>query len=173
MTISQVESPSQILSVQELLREYTTWALTLSAESKGAPTFHGLEEELAGLPGVYAPPAGRLLLAIHDGLPAGCIALKPHDPATAELKRVYVRPSFRGLKIGQQLIASAVGAAREVSYRRLILDSHASMTKAHALYEEAGFRRVGAPADFPEALKPIVVFMEMDLEPEDAGRSGD
>ena len=61
------------------------------------------------------------------------------------------------------MVAAVVAEAREVGYRRLVLDSHASMTKAHALYEGAGFRKVAAPADFPEALRPIVVFMEMDL----------
>ena len=66
-----------------------------------------------------------------------------------------------------------MAAARESGYRRLVLDSHASMTKAHELYEEAGFRRIGAPPDFPEATQAIAVFMEMDLEPGDPGRTRD
>lgn len=163
LSISQVRTPSEIQHAQELLREYTSWAIALASESDQAPTFHGLEEELATLPGIYAPPSGRLLLAMHDGWPAGCIALKGHDATTGELKRVYVRPGFRGLSIGQKLVSSVVAAARESGYRRLILDSHTSMTKAHALYGAVGFRRVDAPPDFPEALKSAVVFMEMAL----------
>ncbi len=161
--ISQVRTPDEIEAVRELLREYTAWVFTLAAESEFAPTFHKLRQELATLPGIYAPPAGRLLLATHGGEAAGCIALKPHDSTMAEVKRVYVRPGFRGLAIGQRLIAAVVVEARLAGYRRLFLDSHASMTKAHALYEAAGFRRMPPPPDFPEELKSIVIFMEMEL----------
>ncbi|MEJ2710982.1 MAG: GNAT family N-acetyltransferase [Anaerolineales bacterium] len=131
--------------------------------SDKAPTFQGLERELASLPGVYAPPSGRLLLARQDSRAAGCIALKGHDAATGELKRLFVRPAFRGHKIGRQLVAALIEAAREQGYRRLVLGSHISMKSAHALYQAAGFHKVDTPSDFPENLKPLVVFMEMDL----------
>ena len=163
VSITQVRSPAEIAAVEALLREYTTWAFSLEPDSDFAPTFQSLQHELSTLPGIYAPPAGRLLLAVHDGQ-AGCIALKPHDATTGELKRVYVRPGFRGLSIGRKLLDAALTEARLAGYRRLVLDSHISMTTAHALYESAGFRRVPAPADFPESLKPIVVFMEMELQ---------
>lgn len=165
LAISQVGTPSEIRDVQEMLREYTAWAFTLTAESDRAPTFQGLEEELATLPGIYAPPVGRLLLAVDDGRPAGCIALKGHDAETAELKRLYVRPAFRGKELGRRLVETLVEEARVSGYRRVILDSHISMTKAHAIYLAAGFRNVGPPPDFPEMLLPIVVFMELDLSP--------
>src|SRR5262249_27698365 len=80
LTIAQAVSPAVIQAVRELTREYTHWAFTLEAGSEGFPTFEGLEEELASLPGVFAPPAGRLLLACFDDQPAGTIALKPHTP---------------------------------------------------------------------------------------------
>lgn len=161
LTISQVSTPSEIQDVQELFREYTAWAFTLARDSDQAPTFQRIEEELATLPGVYAPPAGRLLLARQDGKPAGCIALKKHDAITGELKRLYVRPAFRGLTIGRQLVAAVIEQARKTGYKRLVLDSHISMTKAHAIYLAAGFRTVSAPINFPEVLKPVVVFMEL------------
>ena len=161
LAISQVSTPSEIKSVQELLREYTGWAFTLTAGSDQAPTFHGLEQELATLPGIYAPPTGCLLLAMQDGQSAGCIALKGHDATTGELKRLYVRPAFRGRNIGRQLVAALIAEARKFGYQRLILDSHISMTKAHEIYMAAGFRKVNTPSDFPEALKPIAVFMEL------------
>jgi GNAT superfamily N-acetyltransferase len=164
LTIAQVASPADIAAVQELITEYTTWALTsLVGDSERPPTFEGVEEEIAALPGIFAPPAGRLLLARHDGQPAGCIALKPHPDGVAELKRLYVRPGFRGLALGRQLVAAIVQAARDSGYRRMILDSHISMTHAHALYREAGFRDVPPPPDFPAELAPEIVFMEMEL----------
>jgi GNAT superfamily N-acetyltransferase len=172
LTIAQVKSDVQVVAVQELFREYTTWAFALAAGSDQAPTFQGLEEELATLPGIYIPPAGRLLLAMYGDEPAGCICLKGHDATTCELKRLYVRPKFRGLNIGWQLVNRLVEEARRSGYKRIVLDSHRSMKKAHALYEGVGFRRVSAPADFPEALKPVVVFMECDLSMTDVGQHG-
>ncbi len=163
LVISQVTTPSEIGDVQGLLREYTAWAFTLTEGSEQAPTFQGLEEELATLPGIYSPPAGHLLIAMSAGKPAGCIALKPHHGSTAELKRLYVRPSFRGQNLGSHLVAKLIEEARRSGYRRLILDSHASMTKAHEIYMAAGFRRIEPPEDFPQHLKPLVVFMEMPL----------
>jgi putative acetyltransferase len=74
-----------------------------------------------------------------------------------------VRPAFRGQAIGQKLIATLLTEARAEGYVRIVLDSHRSMTAAHGIYEAAGFRRVAAPADFPAALKPLVVFMEIAL----------
>ena len=163
LSIAPVATAADLADVHDLMREYIAWALTLVASSERPPTFEGVEEELAALPGVYAPPAGQLFLARQDGQPAGCIALKPVDAAIGELKRLYVRPSFRGLAIGQQLVAALVQAGRHASYQRLVLDSHKSMTNAHALYRAAGFQFVEAPPDFPEAIKPEIVFMEMAL----------
>lgn len=162
-TISQVKTEAQIEAVRELLREYTAWVFTLTAHSHQAPTFQGLDEELATLPGIYTPPAGRLLLAMQDDQPAGCVCLKGHDATTGELKRLYVRPAFRGLHLGQQLVKTLIEEARQSGYQRIVLDSHISMKKAHAIYQAAGFRLVRTPDDFPERLKPVVVFMACDL----------
>jgi GNAT superfamily N-acetyltransferase len=163
LTISQVNSEAEIVAVRELMREYATWAFTLVPGSNKAPAWEGFDQELATLPGVYAPPAGRLLLAMQDGQPAGCVCLKAHDATNSELKRLYVRPTFRGQNIGQQLVEMLIEEARQSGYQRIVLDSHISMKKAHAIYQEVGFRLVSAPDDFPENLKPIVVFMECDL----------
>lgn len=162
-TISQVTTKAQIEAMRELLREYTAWVFTLTADSHQAPTFQGLDEELATLPGIYTPPAGRLLLAMQDGQPAGCVCLKGHDATTSELKRLYVRPAFRGLHLGQQLVKTLVEEARQSGYQRIVLDSHISMKKAHAIYQAAGFRLAPTPEDFPKRLKPVVVFMACDL----------
>ncbi len=163
LTISQVDSETQVASAEELLREYTEWVLTLTAGSDKAPTFRGLHDELKTLPGVYAPPAGRLLLAMHDGQPAGCVCLKPHDAGTCELKRLYVRPTVRGLRVGWRLVNALVDEARRAGYSRMVLDSHITMKKAHAIYQAVGFRIMSTPDDFPEALRPFVIFMECNL----------
>ena len=163
LTISQANSEAEIAAIRELMREYASWAFTLVPGSDKAPTWEGFDRELATLPGVYGPPVGRLLLAMQDGLPAGCVCLKAHDAATSELKRLYVRPTFRGQNIGQKLVTMLIQEARQSGYQRIVLDSHISMKRAHAIYQEAGFNLASPPDDFPENLKPIVVFMECDL----------
>ena len=160
--IAHTTTPEDIAATRTLLREYIEWALA-DKDGENAPAFEGVEEELAALPGIYGPPDGRLLLATLDGEPAGTIALRRHDPATGEVKRLYVRPALRGRNVGEMLVMRAVAAAREIGYRRLVLDSHYTMTGAHHLYHQAGFRVVPAPGDFPEHLRPLVVFMEMQL----------
>ncbi len=161
--IAQAESKEDIQAVQALWREFTSWAFTLTEGSENAPTFDNLEQELATLPGIYVPPTGRLLLAKQNNQPAGTVALKGHNNHTAEVKRLYVRPDFRGLRIGQQLVGQVIEEAKQTGYTRLILDSHKMMTQAHGIYQGFGFKFVPTPADFPEAIKPIVVFMECDL----------
>lgn len=163
LAISQVESDADIAAAGELLREHIGWIFKSNVGHQEAPTFEGLEDELRSLPGIYAPPEGRLLLARQDGRPAGCICLKGHDNVTCELKRLYVRPVYRGLKIGWQLVNMLLDAARDSGYQRMVLNSHIERKKAQSLYQAVGFQIVDATDDFPEHLKPTVVFMEFDL----------
>src|SRR5438309_937357 len=99
VNIAQVE-PGQLPAVREMLYEYLAFTRTLDDLSGQAPTFHDVDNEIESLPGVYAPPRGRLLIATVDGEVAGSVALKPHDDKLSELKRLYVRPQFRGHKLG-------------------------------------------------------------------------
>lgn len=160
--IRQAETPRELDDVRELMREYMAWVVA-SERSLDAPTFAGFDEELASLPGEFGPPAGRLLLATVDDHPAGCVALRRHGDAEAELKRMYVRPGHRGQRIGTRLVEQLIAEARTIGYRRIVLDSHRSMTSAHAIYRAAGFRDVPVPDSFPDHLKPEVVFMQLDL----------
>lgn len=153
----------QIPEARRLLTEYFDWAFTLDAGSKTAPTFHGVEEELETLPGKYAPPRGQFLLATLDRTAVGCVAYRPIDEATAELKRLYVSPRGRGHGLGRSLVARLVEDAREAGYRRMVLDSHYTMEHAHWVYRSEGFVDVDPPPGFPEEFKPIVVFMERPL----------
>ncbi len=161
--IEQARSREDIEIVREMIRDYMAWLESSGIAVRTAPTFSGFEEELDSLPGLYAPPRGRMMLATVDGEPAGCVCMKPVDVGTCELKRLYVRPGLRGLKIGWKLLTALMDEARTCGYRRMVLDSHISMEKAHQLYEAAGFKRIPTPDDFPEELKPIVAFMECDL----------
>jgi GNAT superfamily N-acetyltransferase len=166
LTISQARSESEIAAVQGLIHEYLSWwAEQEPAEMERAPTFAGVDLELKTLPGIFSPPTGRLLLAAQDGQPAGCVCLKSQDARTAELKRLYVRPEFRGQKIGLQLVARLIEEARKIGYERIVLDSHITMKMAHEIYRSAGFRQVSPPDGYPEDVRTVAVFMEYDLPP--------
>jgi putative acetyltransferase len=164
LTISQVETPAQIAAVQTLLREYFAWWQTVEPDDfDHAPSFQRREAELAGLPGLYAPPSGRLLLATQAGQPAGCVGLRSHAAGTAELKRFYVSPALRGQHIGRQLVNRLVEEAGRAGYRRIVLDTHISMTTAHALYQAAGFKIVSPPAGDLYEPDPAIIYMELTL----------
>jgi putative acetyltransferase len=105
--------------------------------------FQGFDEELSALPGMYAPPRGRLLLAIEEGAPAGCVGLHEWDGPAAEMKRLYVRPAFRGRGLGRTLTEAALAEARALGYRSVRLDTIPSvMQSAIAVYRELGFREI-------------------------------
>jgi putative acetyltransferase len=123
--------------------------------------FHGFPQELATLPQMYGPPRGVLLLAEIGGLVAGCAAVRPLEDAICELKRVYVRISYRGTGLGRLLTESALQAARDMGYARVRLDTLPEMQPAQRLYESLGFYDI--PPYYSGAL-PGKRFMEVVLK---------
>src|SRR6202051_4518749 len=116
LAVKQVESAAQVAQARELFLEY--------AESLGfSLCFQNFDKELAGLPGDYAPPEGRLLLAEYQGQLAACVALHKRDSAISEMKRLYLRPQFRGKGLGRALAERIIAEARQVGYLRMRLDT--------------------------------------------------
>ena len=160
MTIQLVDAdtPTRIEHIRVLFEEY--------ARSLGfSLCFQEFDRELTGLPGDYAPPAGRLIVAYGDNKPAGCVALRPIKGSICEMKRLYVRPEFRHTGLGRQLAAGIIADARERGYTHMRLDTINTMTAALTLYRALGF--VEIEPYYPDPL-PGVVYLELDLGRESA-----
>lgn len=135
-TISQVECEDQINTVQQLFEEYAA-GIGISL------CFQNFDQELATLPGKYAPPTGRLLLAYGDGELAGCIAMRAVDDSRCEMKRLFVRPAFRGTGLGRFLVEAIIKEARGIGYKSMLLDTlPGRMDSAIALYRKIGFQEI-------------------------------
>lgn len=149
----QAESPQQIRLARELFLEY--------ARSLGfSLCFQNFEGELAGLPGEYAPPQGRLLLAECEGQLAGCVALRRLQPEICEMKRLYLCPQFRGKGLGRAIAECIIAEARQIGYKRMRLDTvEPFMKDAVAMYRKLGFREIA-----PYCKNPVAGAMYMELE---------
>jgi ribosomal protein S18 acetylase RimI-like enzyme len=140
--------------VRQIFREYAT-SLEIDL------CFQNFEEELASLPGKYQVPQGRLLLAWDEQMVVGCVALRPIDVQTCEMKRLYVRPQARGQQLGRRLAARICDEAKQAGYQRICLDTLPSMTAAIQLYEWLGFKRIG-----PYVFNPVkgAIFLGLELK---------
>ncbi len=153
MEIVNVVTGEQLAQVRALFEEY--W------RSFGfTPCFQNFSSELAALPGDYVPPGGRLWLALVDGQPAGCAALRRLDGERCEFKRLFVRSPFRGLGLGRQLLAWVIAQAKAAGYRQLVCDTMPVMADALAMYQRAGFERTEPYSDHPT---PGAIFLRLAL----------
>lgn len=151
----RIDRDPPVDDVRTLMGEY---AGSLSFELD----FQGFGEELEGLPGPYTPPGGGVLVARVDSELAGCVAVRSLDAGLGELKRLFVRPAYRGLGLGRLLTEAAIALARELGLERLRLDTTPEMAAAQALYRSLGFREIE-----PYAYNPIpgTRYLELGLVP--------
>ncbi len=139
--IAPAVGTADIDAARALFAEYANFL----AEDHGISLeFQGIEEELATLPGKYAPPRGALFLAKLDGTAVGTIAIRPFDTTTCEVKRLYVQPAARGQGLGHRLTAEILATARALGYTRAILDTGGFLIAAQRLYEDFGFTDIPA-----------------------------
>jgi ribosomal protein S18 acetylase RimI-like enzyme len=146
--------PGDLPVMRELFEEYgRSLGIDLS--------FQGFDQELVSLPGKYAPPHGAVIIARSDGVPCGCVALRRIDERTCEMKRLYVRPGNRGLRIGAELVTRIIETAKARGYGAMRLDTLPSMTSAVSLYRSFGFQEIE-----PYIYNPLpgALFMEKGLQ---------
>jgi carbonic anhydrase len=157
MKLKQVKSEEEVEQARTLFEEYAGW-LGFSL------CFQNFDKELAELPGDYAPPAGRLLLAMENDQIAGCVALRKIGDGIGEMKRLYVRPEFRGKGLGRTLTQTIIQAARDLDYQRLRLDTlPGRMDQAIAMYRSLGFKDIERYYNNPYE---AAAFMELSLDQE-------
>ena len=154
MSLAQAETPADIDLAHTLFQEYAA-GLGISL------CFQNFDQELANLPGDYAPPSGRLLIARVGGEVAGCIALRKLNHDICEMKRLYLRPKFRGKGLGGKLVGAILSEAKQIGYSRMRLDTlPGRMDKAIDLYRSIGFKEIAPYYDNPSA---DVLYMELAL----------
>ena len=145
--VNGLEYPREI---GELFREYTEMLVEGDPKFQIYLELQDYDEELQHLEGKYGPPRGALILAVEKGEAAGCIALKQmDDEGRCELKRLYVRPAFRGRGLGRELTARIIAAARECGYKEMLLDTLPFLQSAQRIYRAAGFREIERYNDSP------------------------
>ncbi|MEP6742999.1 MAG: GNAT family N-acetyltransferase [bacterium] len=154
MKLVQAQSPEEIGSARELFEEYAAWlGINLC--------FQNFDKELRELPGDYAPPRGRLFLAVNDDEVMGCVALRKIGDGVCEMKRLYLRPEFRGMGLGRTLAETIIESGREIGYRCMRLDTlPGKMDQAIAMYRSLGFQEIA-----PYYKNPVegAAFMELTL----------
>ena len=144
LQLSIASTESDIATIRSLFHEYAAWL-------KIDLCFQGFEEEVNALPGLYAPPQGRLYLARVNEQAAGCIALRPLSDDICEMKRLYVRDTFRGMGLGRKLATAVIADAVAIGYQSMRLDTLPTMGAAIDLYESLGFKKIAPYRENPVA----------------------
>jgi GNAT superfamily N-acetyltransferase len=160
-------SGAELDDVRALMTEFVAWCRVRYAEHIAQVDTYfdaaAFRAELDGLPGVYAPPHGRLLLARVGGRPAGCVALRPFDARSCEMKRMFVRPEHQGRGAGRALAETLVREARGAGYARMLLDTGFLQHEAQSLYRSLGFVEIEPYYPVPAELRAGALFMELTL----------
>ena len=165
--ILNATSQQHLDHVKNLIREFVKRHLQRHSEDIGLINEYfdpkDFENELQSLPGKYAMPDGRLLLAFYNNEPAGCVALRKIDTGSCEMKRMFVYPKFHGKGIGYALAGAIINEARNIGYSSMKLDTSWRQVEAQTLYQSFGFKNTDPYYDLPEKLKGWLVFMELEL----------
>jgi GNAT superfamily N-acetyltransferase len=166
--IVEAGRPAELDDARSLMRAFVAWHRERHVEDIDLIERYfdqrAFDDELAGLPGKYARPDGRLLVAYDDGLPAGCVALRDLGQGACEMKRMFVPAAFRGRGIGRVLATRIIVEARDAGYRIMRLDTSRRQSEAMRLYESAGFRRIPSYYELPDDVKDWLVFFELTLQ---------
>jgi len=167
LKIHPAESEIHLQQVRELFAELSEWDTSqvsrLGLDAQKAMEFYYAPGEET-LPGPFAPPKGRIFLAAHSKAPAGCGGFIGLSHEICELKRMYVRPEFRRMHIGRQLLESLIAAAKDAGYSVMRLETVTFMDTAIAMYSSLGFKACPPYYEIPENFRAITVFLQLDLE---------
>jgi putative acetyltransferase len=167
LKIGTPATAEELDQVRALMRAFVGWHRARHQEDLALIDAYfdagAFEAELASLPGKYAPPRGALILATHEGRPAGCVALREIDAERCEMKRMFVYPELQGHGIGRRLGEAVVAEARAIGYRTILLDTSFRQREAQTLYRRLGFRDIAPYYELPDELRSWLVFMELPL----------
>ena len=167
ITLSSPETVAELDDVRALMRAFVAWHRERHAEDLALIDEYfdqkEFEDELASLPGKYAPPDGQLFLAKYAGRPAGCVALRRIDRQTCEMKRMFLHPQYHGKGIGRRLGEAIIQDAKDAGYSLMRLDTSWRQQEAQALYTKLGFQRIDPYYDCPPTMKEWLVFFELRL----------
>jgi GNAT superfamily N-acetyltransferase len=166
--VVRASSPPQLDDVRGLMRAFVAWHRQRHLADQDLIDDYfdaaAFEDELASLPGKYAPPTGCLLVAVDDDeVATGCVALRSLDEGVCEMKRMFVRTEAQGLGAGRALAEAVIEEARALGYRRMRLDTSVGQVEAIGLYRSMGFVTIEPYYELPERLRQWLVFMERDL----------
>ncbi|HNP72409.1 MAG TPA: GNAT family N-acetyltransferase [Kouleothrix sp.] len=171
LSVAEIIEPAsveQLNQVRALMRAFVEWSRQRYAAYIDQVNAYfeakAFNAELDGLPGAYARPLGRLLLAQIDGQPAGCVAFRPFDASGCEMKRMFVAPAFQGRGAGRALAERLIAEARASGYARMLLDTGFLQVEAQNLYHSLGFVDIEPYYPIPDAARSTALFMELRLD---------
>lgn len=165
--IAEPTTGAELDQVRALMRAFVDWArMRYATELAFVERYfdpNAFEAELMGLPGKYARPKGRLLLAVDGDRPLGCVAFRELGAGVCEMKRLYVYPGWHGKGVGRALVSTLIHEAKLAGYSTMRLDTGPNQIEAQTLYQRAGFRVIPPYYAVPDELRSWLVFMELDL----------
>jgi len=159
LDIRNAASPEDLAQIRMLFSEY----FQLLNDHGLDIGYQGIQKELGNLLVPYGPPLGCPVFAWEAGQIAGCGAIRPIDERICELKRMYIRPAFRGLGLGKAIAVHLIEEAQKIRYQTIRLDTATFLSVARGLYRSLGFREIGPYSDLPEEIRKITVFMELEI----------